>query len=67
MLNKNLEIELNKQKILPILNTTELHDDIKRLEVFLLKNPNIKNIEISNLFEILFTVIFFSTFIRLIG
>jgi hypothetical protein len=38
MLNKNLEIELNKQQILPILNTTELLDDIKRLEVFLLNN-----------------------------
>ena len=47
MLNKNLEIELNKQQILPILNTTELRDDIKRLEVFLLNNPNIKNIEIT--------------------
>ena len=56
MLNNNLEIELNKKKILPILNTTELHDDIKRLEVFLLNNPNIKNIEITlrheNSFEI---------------
>ena len=56
MLNKNLEIELNKQQILPILNTTELYDDIKRLEVFLLNNPNIKNIEITlrqeNSFEI---------------
>jgi len=56
MLNKNLEIELNKQQILPILNTTELRDDIKRLEVFLLNNPNIKNIEITlrqeNSFEI---------------
>ena len=36
MLNKNLETELNKQQILPILNTTELRGDIKRLEVFLL-------------------------------
>ena len=56
MLNKNLEIELNKQQILPILNTTELRGDIKRLEVFLLNNPNIKNIEITlrqeNSFEI---------------
>ena len=47
MLNKNLEIELNKQQILPILNTTDLRDDIKRLEVLLLNNPNIKNIEIT--------------------
>ena len=47
MLNKNLEIELNKQQILPILNTTELRDDIKRLKVFLLNNSNIKNIEIT--------------------
>ena len=56
MLNKNLEIELNKQQILPILNTTELHDDIKRLEVFLSNNSHIKNIEITlrqeNSFEI---------------
>jgi hypothetical protein len=56
MLNKNLEIELNKQQILPILNTTELLDDIKRLEVFLSNNSNIKNIEITmrqkNSFEI---------------
>ncbi len=47
MLNKNLETELNKQQILPILNTTELRDDIKRLEVFLLNNSHIKNIEIT--------------------
>jgi 2-dehydro-3-deoxyphosphogluconate aldolase/(4S)-4-hydroxy-2-oxoglutarate aldolase len=47
MLSKNLETELNKQQILPILNTTELRDDIKRLEVFLLNNSNIKNIEIT--------------------
>jgi len=56
MLNKNLETELNKQQILPILNTTELPDDIKRLEVFLSNNSNIKNIEITlrqeNSFEI---------------
>ena len=56
MLKKNLEIELNKQQILPILNTTELHDDIKRLEVFLSNNSHIKNIEITlrqeNSFEI---------------
>jgi 2-keto-3-deoxy-6-phosphogluconate aldolase len=56
MLNKNLEIELNKQQILPILNTTELLDDIKRLEVFLSNHSNIKNIEITmrqkNSFEI---------------
>ena len=47
MLNKSLETELNKQQILPILNTTELRDDIKRLEVFLSNNSNIKNIEIT--------------------
>ena len=56
MLNKNLEIELKKQKILPILNTTEFSHDIKRLEVFLSNNSNIKNIEITlrqeNSFEI---------------
>ena len=47
MLNKNLETELNKQQILPILNTTELLDDIRRLEVFLSNNSNINNIEIT--------------------
>jgi len=47
MLNKNIEIELKKQQILPILNTTKLNDDIKRLEVFLSNNSNIKNIEIT--------------------
>ena len=56
MLSKNLEIELNKQKILLILNTTELYKDIKRLEVFLSNNFKIKNIEITlrqeNSFEI---------------
>ena len=56
MLNKNLETELHKQQILPILNTTELPEDIKRLEVFLSNNSNIKNIEITlrqeNSFEI---------------
>ena len=56
MLNKNLEIELNKQQILPILNTTEFNHDFKRLEVFLSNNSNIKNIEITlrqeNSFEI---------------
>tara|TARA_B100000029_G_C17369871_1_gene885735 strand:+ start:286 stop:843 length:558 start_codon:yes stop_codon:yes gene_type:complete len=56
MLNKNLEIELKKQQILPILNTTELYDDIDRLEIFLSNNSNIKNIEITlrqeNSFEI---------------
>ena len=56
MLNKNLEIQLSKQQILPILNTTKLYDDIKRLEVFLSNNSNIKNIEITlrqeNSFEI---------------
>ena len=56
MLNKNLEIELNEQQILPILNTTKLQDYINRLEAFLLNNPNIKNIEITlrqeNSFEI---------------
>ena len=50
------EIQLSKQQILPILNTTKLYDDIKRLEVFLSNNSNIKNIEITlrqeNSFEI---------------
>ena len=42
MLNKNLETELNKQQILPILNTTELRYDIKRLEVFFSNNESIR-------------------------
>jgi 2-dehydro-3-deoxyphosphogluconate aldolase/(4S)-4-hydroxy-2-oxoglutarate aldolase len=56
MLDKNLERELKNQKILPIFNTTKLHNDIARLEVFLSNNSNIKNIEITlrqeNSFEI---------------
>ena len=47
MLDKNLERELKNQKILPIFNTTKLHNDIARLEVFLSNNSNIKNIEIT--------------------
>jgi len=56
MLNKKLENELKNQQILPILNTTELHKDIARLEIFLSNNSNIKNIEVTlrqkNSFEI---------------
>ena len=56
MLNKTLEIELKNQQILPIINTTEFHNDASRLEVFLSNNSNIKNIEITlrqeNSFEI---------------
>jgi len=56
MLDKKLENEFKNQKILPIFNTTELNNDIKRLEVFLSHNTNVKNIEITlrqkNSFEI---------------
>lgn len=47
MFDKYLRNELGKQKILPILNTTDLNSDNKRLELFLDKNPDIKNIEIT--------------------
>tara|TARA_X000000368_G_C23000350_1_gene698671 strand:- start:103 stop:660 length:558 start_codon:yes stop_codon:yes gene_type:complete len=47
MLNKKLETELKNQKILPIINTTDLHSDTSRLEAYLSNNSNIKNIEIT--------------------
>ena len=56
MIDNLLKNELKKQKILPILNTTSLENDSKRLENFLANNLSIKNIEITlrqeNSFEI---------------
>ena len=56
MLDNKIEDELKRQKILPILNTTELKNDIYKLKSFLAKNPNVKYIEITlrrkNSFEI---------------
>jgi 2-dehydro-3-deoxyphosphogluconate aldolase/(4S)-4-hydroxy-2-oxoglutarate aldolase len=47
MLDSAIKEELKHQKILPVFNTTDLIADIKRLEIFLSKNSNIKNIEIT--------------------
>ena len=47
MLDKNIKEELKIQKILPIFNTSQLSIDIERLEIFLSKNSNIKNIEVT--------------------
>jgi len=47
MLDKKLKQGFKNQKILPIFNTTELNNDIKRLEIFLSNNPKFKNIEIT--------------------
>ena len=56
MIDNLLKNELKKQKILPILNTTSLENDSKRLEKYLANNLSIKNIEITlrqeNSFEI---------------
>lgn len=47
MLDNKIKDELRLQKILPILNTTELSKDIRRLEDFTTKSKNIKYIEIT--------------------
>ena len=47
MLDNIIKEELKIQKILPIFNTSELSIDIKRLELFLSTNSNIKNIEVT--------------------
>ena len=56
MIDNLLKNELKKQKILPIINTTSLENDSKRLENYLANNLSIKNIEITlrqeNSFEI---------------
>ena len=47
MLDNVLVEELRNQKILPVFNTSEIDLDIKRLELLLSQNLNIKNIEIT--------------------
>ena len=47
MLDSAIKEELRNQQILPVFNTSDLTFDIKRLEIFLSKNSNIKNIEIT--------------------
>ena len=47
MLDNFLVEELRNQKILPVFNTSELDLDIKRLELLLSQNLNIKNVEIT--------------------
>ena len=47
MLTKLTELDLKVQKILPVFNTSDLSSDIIRLEKFLLKNSQIKIIEIT--------------------
>ena len=47
MLIKITELDLKVQKILPVFNTSDLSSDIIRLEKFLLKNSQIKIIEIT--------------------
>ena len=47
MFDSAIKEELRIQEILPVFNTTDLAFDIKRLEIFLSKNSNIKNIEIT--------------------
>ena len=56
MLDNKIKEDLKNQEILPIINTTELKNDISKLEFFLSNNSNIKYIEITlrqeNSFEI---------------
>ena len=47
MFDSAIKEELRIQEILPVFNTTDLAFDIKRLEIFLSKNSQIKNIEIT--------------------
>ncbi len=47
MLDSAIKEELRIQQILPVFNTTDLAFDTKRLEIFLSKNSQIKNIEIT--------------------
>ena len=47
MLNSELQLKLKEQKILPILNTTTLSNDIDRLSKYLEKNRAIRYIEIT--------------------
>ena len=47
MLNSELQLNLNEQKILPIVNTTTLSNDIDRLSKYLEKNRAIRFIEVT--------------------
>ena len=47
MLNSELQLKLKEQKILPILNTTSLNNDIDRLSKYLEKNRAIRYIEVT--------------------
>ena len=47
MLNNQLKSDLYKQQVLPILNTTNLENDISRLKKYLNKNKSIKYMEIT--------------------
>ena len=47
MLNNKLKFELEEQKVLPILNTTNLKSDIERLSKYLDRNNSIKYIEVT--------------------
>ena len=47
MLNSELQLKLKEQKILPILNTTTVSNDIDRLSKYLKKNRAIRYIEIT--------------------
>ena len=47
MLNSELQLKLKEQKILPILNTTTVSNDIDRLGKYLEKNRSIRFIEVT--------------------
>ena len=47
MLNNTIKKELKIQKILPVFNTSNIINDIERLELYLSKNSNIKVIEVT--------------------
>ena len=47
MLNNHLKSALHKQQVLPILNTTNLENDISRLKKYLNQNKSIKYFEIT--------------------
>ncbi len=47
MLNNTIKKELKIQKILPVFNTSNIINDIERLELYLSKNSNVKVIEVT--------------------
>ena len=47
MLNSELQLKLKEQKILPILNTTTLSNDIDRLSKYIEKSKSIRYIEVT--------------------